>query len=106
MKGANLKFFLLVFLIIFSTFSTNNSHAQDAAKGKILYATCIQCHGEEGNGNVEKLAPRISGQHDWYTVKQITEIKSGVRKNAAMMPFVLKLTDQDIKDLAAYITTL
>lgn len=80
--------------------------AQDAAKGKILYATCIECHGEKGEGNPAQKAPKLSGQHDWYVIKQITEIKSGVRKNPTMLPFVTKLTEQDIKDLAAYILTL
>lgn len=80
--------------------------AQDAAKGKVLFATCIQCHGEAGMGNPEKQAPRLSGQHDWYVIKQITEFKSGVRKNPAMLPYIGKLTEQDIKDLAAYIVTL
>ena len=80
--------------------------AQDAAKGKVLYATCIQCHGESGEGNPAQKAPKISGQHDWYVIKQVAEIKSGVRKNPEMLPFVTKLTEQDIKDLAAYIVTL
>ncbi len=80
--------------------------AQDAANGKVLYATCIQCHGDAGEGNPAKVAPKISGQHDWYVIKQVTEIKSGVRKNPEMLPFVTKLTEQDIKDLAAYIVTL
>lgn len=92
--------FLSVLLI------SSSSFAQDAAKGKVLFATCIQCHGDTGNGNPEQKAPRISGQHDWYVIKQITEFKSGVRKNPAMLPFISKLTEQDIKDLAAYIITL
>ena len=95
-------------ILVFSSVATlvTPAFAQDAAKGKVLFATCIQCHGEKGDGNVEKRAPRLSGQHDWYVVKQVTEIKSGVRKNPEMQPFVAKLSEQDIKDLAAYIITL
>lgn len=85
---------------------SNISFAQDAEKGKALYATCIQCHGEKGEGNTAQKGPKLSGQHDWYVVKQVTEIKSGVRKNPEMLPFVKGLSDQDIKDLAAYIVTL
>lgn len=92
-------------ILAFSTFSAG-AFAQDAAKGATLYATCIQCHGEKGEGNPAQKAPKISGQHDWYVVKQVTDIKSGVRKNPEMLPFVTKLSEQDIKDLAAYITTL
>lgn len=96
---------LLSLLVLTSLFSTVGM-AQDAVRGKELYATCIQCHGETGNGNVEKQGPRLSGQHDWYVIKQITEIKAGIRKNPVMLPFIAKLTEQDIKDLAAYIITL
>lgn len=97
--------FSLVVLTLLSI-PTTQTFAQDAAKGKTLYATCIQCHGENGLGLVEKKAPKIAGQHDWYIVKQVTEIKTGVRKNPEMQPFVAKLSEQDIKDLAAYIITL
>lgn len=96
----------LLTVLVMTSFFTATSFAQDAAKGKTLFATCIQCHGEAGMGNVEKKGPKLAGQHDWYVIKQITEIKSGVRKNPEMLPFVAKLTEQDIKDLAAYIITL
>lgn len=80
--------------------------AQDAEKGKALYATCIQCHGEKGEGNPDKKAPKLSGQHDWYVLKQVQDFKSGVRKNPDMAPYIKDINDQDIKDLAAYILTL
>jgi cytochrome c553 len=52
-------------------------------------------------------APRIAGQHDWYIAKQLQDIKAGVtRKNPVMIPFVSKLSEQDMKDLAAYISKL
>lgn len=96
---------LMLSVLVLSAFSAS-TFAQDAAKGKVLYATCIQCHGEKGEGNPAQKAPKLSGQHDWYVIKQVTEIKSGVRKNPEMLPFITKLTEQDIKDLAAYIVTL
>ncbi len=95
----------LLSIVAFSLLVTP-AFAQDAAKGKVLYATCIQCHGEKGEGNPAQKAPKISGQFDWYVIKQVTDIKSGVRKNPEMLPFITKLTEQDIKDLAAYIVTL
>ena len=96
---------LMLFVLVFSTFA-GPTRAQDAAKGKTLYATCIQCHGENGEGNVAQKGPKISGQYDWYVIKQVSDIKAGVRKNPVMLPFITKLTEQDIKDLAAYIVTL
>jgi cytochrome c553 len=96
---------LMLSVLVISAFSTQ-TFAQDAEKGKVLYATCIQCHGEKGEGNPAQKSPKISGQYDWYVIKQVSEIKSGVRKNPEMLPFVTKLSEQDIKDLAAYIVTL
>lgn len=83
------------------------SFAQDMAKGAELYKQCIVCHGDKGDGNVAQKAPRISGQHDWYIAKQLADIKAGItRKNPVMVPIVSKLSEQDMKDLAAYISKL
>jgi cytochrome c553 len=83
-----------------------NLNAQDAAKGATLFKQCILCHGEKGDGNPAQKAPRISGQYDWYIVKQLEDIKAGRRKNPIMNPFLAKLTPADFKDLAAYISKL
>ena len=92
---------LLVFL-----FSSSAVLAQDVEKGASLYKKCIVCHGKNGEGKRSQKAPRIGGQYDWYIFQQLKDIKSMVRKNEAMMPYVKKLSDQDFKDLAAYISSL
>lgn len=100
------KFFLITLMIATCSFSPL-AHAQDAAHGAELFKQCIACHGEKGDGVPAQKAPRIAGQHDWYIVKQIQDIKAGVtRKNPVMIPFVSKLSEQDMKDLAAYISKL
>lgn len=92
--------------IIFLSLSTGVI-AQDATKGQELYKQCILCHGANGEGNVAQKAPKLSGQFAWYIEKQILDIKEGkLRKNDVMMPFVSKLSAQDMKDLAAYISAL
>jgi cytochrome c553 len=96
-------------LIVFLSFITLsfNSFAQDAAKGAELYKQCIACHGDKGDGNPALKAPRLSGQYDWYVLKQLQDMKAGkIRKNPAMMPFLAKLSEQDMKDLAAHISKL
>lgn len=99
-----MKSFLAI--VIFSALSTPVL-AQDAAKGAELYKQCIVCHGEKGDGNAAQKAPRLNGQHDWYIVKQLQDIKAGVnRKNPVMVPILSKLSEQDFKDLAAYISKL
>ena len=94
------NFALIVFLFI------SPLMAQDVEKGASLYKKCIVCHGKNGEGKRSQKAPRIGGQFDWYVYQQLKDIKSMVRKNDAMMPYVKNLSDQDFKDLSAYISSL
>ena len=84
----------------FSTFS------QSVEKGAQLYGTCVQCHGEKGLGNVDQKAPRIAGQHDWYILTQLVNFKAKIRQNEKMYPFIKNLSEQDFKDLAAFVSQL
>lgn len=93
---------MLVVLVL----SFRSVMAQDAARGQTLYNTCIQCHGEKGEGNASMKAPRIGGQHTWYIESSIQKFKSGERKNPTMLPFIKNLNETDIADLAAYVATL
>ncbi|MCY4524716.1 MAG: cytochrome c [Halobacteriovoraceae bacterium] len=77
--------------------------AQDKQRGKELFKTCIQCHGEKGEGNKEKNAPRIGGQHDWYILSSLIQFKKKERINPEMYPYIKSLSEKDFKDLASYI---
>ena len=81
-------------------------HAQDISRGERLYQSCISCHGVAGEGNPEERAPMIAGQFDWYIVTSLNDFKSKQRSNPDMDPYITDLTEQDFKDLAAYISTL
>lgn len=95
----------LLFLV-FSLF-TANTFGASAEKGKTLYASCVQCHGEQGEGNPAEKAPMIAGQFDWYIISSVKAFKEGKeRKNPKMLPYIKNLSDQDIADLAAYISTM
>lgn len=86
----------------------------DAAAGKAKYATCMACHGANGEGNQALNAPRLKGQHDWYSVRQLQNFKKGIRGanpkdvyGAQMRPMAMILsTDKDIQDVVSYINTL
>ena len=98
-------FFTTLMLVSYSL--TQLSYAADLEAGGKLFKQCILCHGDKGDGVPSQKAPRISGQYDWYIIKQLKDMKVGsVRKNPIMVPFVSKLSDQDIEDLAAYISKL
>lgn len=51
--------------------------------GEQLYKdNCVQCHGENGEGDAEKYYPRIQGQHYNYMLRQFEWIRDGKRRNA------------------------
>jgi cytochrome c553 len=67
---------------------------------------CTQCHGDKGQGVTDQQGPVIAGQYDWYIADQVNQIKKGIRKNDKMQPFVSGLTDQEINDIAHYVSAL
>ena len=73
----------------------------DIAKGKELSTSCAACHGADGNSTIPT-NPILAGQYESYLVKALQDYKSGARTNAIMAGFATALTDQDIRDLAAY----
>lgn len=75
--------------------------AGDAAAGKTKSATCIACHGPDGN-SANPEWPKLAGQHPKYITTQLQHFKAGTRKNDLMSPMAAPLNDQDIADLAAY----
>ncbi|MFT5722260.1 MAG: cytochrome c553 [Motiliproteus sp.] len=77
----------------------------DAAVGQGKAALCAGCHGADGNG-ASPAFPKLAGQHPSYLVKQLKDIKGGVRISPMMVGFAAGLAEQDMEDLAAYFSTL
>ena len=77
----------------------------DPAKGAALYAAvCTSCHGADGN-SVAPTFPKLAQQHPEYIVKQLTEYKSGKRANAIMMGFSAGLSEDDMRNIAAFVAS-
>lgn len=74
--------------------------------GHELYQKCIVCHGRSGEGRLSQNSPAIGGQHEWYIISSLRDMKEGRRINAVMNPFLRPLDEEDFKDLAAYISLL
>ena len=72
-------------------------------------AACASCHGATGNG-IPVQYPRIAGQHQDYTVAQLTQFRStkaDARKNSvAMHTIAARLSDDEIAAVADYIAGL
>ena len=74
--------------------------------GKKLYSKCIVCHGKLGEGKSAQNAPKIGGQYAWYLEEQVVNMQKGLRVNKAMLPYIKKLSTQDISDISAYVAKL
>jgi cytochrome c oxidase subunit 2 len=83
-------------------------------RGQERFVTCAACHGADGRGLHATNAPRLKGMSDWYLVTQIKNFRDGVRGShpgdlygAQMALFAAGVkTDESIRDLVAYITSL
>ena len=77
----------------------------DLAKGEASYgAVCASCHGADGNSG-SPANPKLAQQHPEYLAKQLQEFKSGKRANAIMSGMSASLSDQDMKNIGAWLGT-
>ena len=80
----------------------------DAAKGKALAYTCTGCHGivEYKNAYPSYRVPKIGGQNEGYIVAALTGYKKGERNHPTMKAQASSFSEQDIADIAAYLSSL
>jgi cytochrome c553 len=77
----------------------------DAASGRVLAGqVCAACHAADGNSPLP-INPVLAGQHPEYLYKQLVNFKSGARQNAVMAGMVAGLSDDDMRNLAAFYAT-
>ena len=73
----------------------------DVAAGKARSATCVACHGADGN-SPNPVWPKLAGQHAPYLEKQMKDFRDGKRNDPMMSAMAKPLSDEDISNLAAY----
>ena len=107
------KALFLCVLPLAALLHVSSPFAQEAAKGdpkagKSLVYTCGGCHGVTGYENVYPSyhVPRIAGQNYDYLVAALTEYKKGERAHPTMRAQGESLSDQDIHNIAAYLSSL
>src|SRR5215475_11990283 len=101
------------FLVPLLALTFGNAFAADSAKGdpvagKALVYTCGGCHGVTGYRNAypNYHVPRIAGQNYDYLVNALTEYKKGERAHPTMRAQGESLSDEDIKNIAAYLSSI
>lgn len=84
------------------------STAASAARGKVLATTCVFCHGIKDYTVPYPTmhVPLIGGQHAEYIVNALKEYAAGDRHFATMHAQASSLTDQQIRDIAAWVSSL
>ncbi|MEO5561747.1 MAG: cytochrome c [Dokdonella sp.] len=80
----------------------------DAAAGKTKVYTCAGCHGIPGwkNAYPNYHVPKIAGQNYDYLVTALNEYKKGERAHPTMRAQGESLSDQDIRDIATYVSSI
>ena len=79
----------------------------DVKRGHEAYEVCGACHLPSGAGRPDGTFPQLAGQHANVIIKQIADIRAGLRDNPTMYPFAVTLSDaQELADVAQYIQSL
>lgn len=80
-------------------------------EGKKLYTAnkCQTCHGLDGKKPTVKGYPIVAGQKKEYIMIQVKDIRDGKRTNGKsklMIPNIKKMTDQEIEQVAEYLSQI
>lgn len=80
----------------------------DAARGKGLAYTCRGCHGVTGYKNAYPSyhVPKLGGQSETYLNNALNEYREGKRKHPTMQAQAESFSEQDIADIAAYLSSI
>ena len=90
-------------LLLITAFSTA-LYAGNIEAGKKKAEVCQACHGPYGVSQMPNV-PNIGGQGDQYIQLQLVYFRNEQRKNELMTPIATPLSDDDIRNLGAYIAT-
>lgn len=77
----------------------------NAQAGKAASQVCSACHGERGLG-IAPTFPNLAGQSITYLYVQLKTFKGGQRSDPVMAPMAAPLGDADMRNLAAYFSSL
>ncbi|MBA2483257.1 MAG: cytochrome c [Nitrosomonas sp.] len=96
---------LLLATSLFLVFSGAVYAEGDAAAAKEKNSMCVGCHGIEDWRTAFPVVyhvPKIGGQNEQYLIDALTQYKNGERSHPSMKAIAASLSEQDIKDFAAY----
>ncbi|MBU3629044.1 cytochrome c [Polynucleobacter sp. AP-Reno-20A-A9] len=77
----------------------------DALAGKVKAQTCFACHGEDGI-SISPDIPNLAAQPPLSITFQLIQFRGQQRRGGAMEALAAPLSDQDMRDIAAYFASL
>ncbi len=80
-----------------------NAHA-GLEEGRVKAQICSACHGADGNSLIPT-TPSLAGQPRQFITTALFMFREGRRVNDQMTPFVEKLSNADLNDLAIYFSS-
>ena len=84
--------------------TVHGDEAGDPVVGQQLAVSCMGCHGVESARNAypSYRVPKLGGQTKEYLVIALEAYRDGERDHATMRAQARGLSDQEIRDIAAY----
>ena len=98
-----MKFSIQLLILLFVIAGQTLLASGDPEAGKSKSNPCTACHGVDGN-STNPMWPKLAQQGAPYMEAQLKLFRDGTRQDPLMTPQAANLTDEDIKDLAAYYT--
>jgi cytochrome c553 len=98
----------VVFLLL-GAFAAQPAVAEgDAERGAATGYSCLGCHGIEGYRNAypSYRVPKLGGQKASYLINALTGYRDGTRPHPTMQAQATSLSDQEIQDVAAYLSSI
>ncbi|RZZ81135.1 cytochrome c4 [Pseudoxanthomonas winnipegensis] len=77
----------------------------DASAGKAKAEVCVACHGANGIA-AAPIFPNLAGQHADYLYWELVGYKRGMLPESPMTAMAAPLSEQDMRDLAAYFSSM
>ena len=102
--------FIRIFLLLFIFNIPNYLYAGDLLLGKKKAETvCSACHGMDGvaaSGGNSPLTPNITAQQKEYLLAKLKDYKSGKINHPQMSLIAQMLSDEDIKNVAEWYSSI
>jgi len=96
---------VLSIAILLTSSGLGATEKEPVLQGMQRSVACQACHGGDGI-SIAASIPNLAGQKMEYLVAQLSAFKEGTRKHDIMNPIARQLNDEDIRNLAAFWSSL